>query len=139
MPPLPHDILQQLPSDFKAAGIVPYNEDGYWLGQSEKGWSDFGGKRDNQENAWETATRELMEETGIDLRGGTPERHAIFLPLPKYVIFAVKTSTTPRIIQPKFKQVRLFSKWPPTTVELHPRIKFDRGAVLRSEMRSLGF
>ena len=66
------EIVAALPPTFKSAGIIPYNKDGFWLGLERRGgttdtWSDFGGKPEAGENAWETAFRECKEEAGIDL------------------------------------------------------------------------
>lgn len=131
------EIVRQLPTEFKSASIVPYHEDGYWLGLEKAKWVDFGGKREGRENAWETATRELLEETGLDLRDATLSRPPIYMPLSKQVIFTVKTRDVPRPEQ-GIVEVRAFPSWPPP-VELHPRIRFDKGLVLRDEMRAIGF
>ena len=139
------EIIKQLPTEFKSASIVPYDEDGYWLGlekskggaKGEAKWVDFGGKRERRENAWETATRELLEETGLDLRDAALSRPPIYMPLSKQVIFTVKTRDVPRPEQ-GIVEVRAFPSWPPP-VELHPRIRFDKGLVLRDEMRAIGF
>lgn len=127
------EIVRQLPTEFKSASIVPYHEDGYWLGLEKAKWVDFGGKREGRE----TATRELLEETGLDLRDAALSRPPIYMPLSKQVIFTVKTRDVPRPEQ-GIVEVRAFPSWPPP-VELHPRIRFDKGLVLRDEMRAIGF
>ena len=124
--------------EFKAAGVVPYDATGFWLGLQKGRWVDFGGKREGSEDAWRTAARELWEESGVDVK--VPTRAPVYLPIPKQVVFAVETDRTPAPNRPNetITEVRKFGRWPPP-VELHPRLKFDKGGVLRAEMRALGF
>jgi len=151
-------ILEQLPMDFKAAGIIPYNRvDGrYYLAMARKKrgeadsdvvWSDFGGKREAGENAWQTAVRELREEGGIDLSHVNLTRPPVRMAKQgqtDYIVFVVETLERPRRVDDEaVLNVTGFSKWPPSIEGpphvLHPRIQFDKGSVLRREMQHHGF
>ncbi len=54
-------------------------------------WMYPGGHQEPNENGYETAIREAIEETGIDIsdllpRPQTIDEHSLFLPMPKYIL-----------------------------------------------------
>ena len=127
-----------LPSSYCAAGIIPYNKNGFWLGFEEKGWTDFGGKIEKGDgNAWETALRECKEEAGIDLGNIHLTRSPIYHSGSKSVIFWVETDAIPfqglNTHMTEFRQFKAFPK------SLHPRLKFDKGGLLKKEIQEIGF
>ena len=138
------EIVAALPPTFKSAGVIPYNKDGFWLGLERRGgatgtWSDFGGKPEAGENAWEAAVRECKEEAGIDLSDVHLCRPPIFHPesAMQSVIFWVETDAVPvQGAHPNMVEYRQFQSWPEPLIG---RLKYDQGSLLKKEMEELGF
>ena len=137
------------PADYKSAGAIPYNKKGFWLGKFEKGYADFGGKRlipgrtsvVSEDNPWTTAQRELREESGLEASGF---HYWTFHPdsKSKHVTFYVESSGEAGVNEPdKMTGVRLVT-WTEfrdcgLPVDLHPRLKYDKGGLIRSAIKSL--
>ena len=121
-----------------------YNSRGYWLGfersKGKLGWTDYGGKRQGDETAWETAVRECKEEAGIDVSEcklkRPPDFHAGSAA--KHVLYWVETDQRPVANHhPNFLQHEQFTSWPDH--ELHPRLLYDNGHLLKKTRNELGF
>ena len=123
-----------------SAGVIPYDATGFWLCKmrSNNGevWADFGGKREAGETAWDTARREAKEEGGLVLEGPAPA--PLFHPdhPAKAAFFLVETSQPPRVNEHKVLAVQKFTELPK---ELHPRLKYDKGALVRKALGALAF
>lgn len=129
---------------FRSAGVILYNKHGYWLGlQRSKGaqhWVDYGGERRGGEVAWETAVRECRERAGVDVESCVLHRKADFHceSQAKHVVFWVETDSAPLLNHhPDMLRHQQFRTWPGT--ELHPRLLYDKGFVLRASRQELGF
>ena len=136
-----------LPIDYKCAGVIPFNDDGFWLAEMKLGYSDFGGKREKEsstglwEAPWSTARRELAEEGGITITACPewtyhPESKA------QNVVFYAETCEEPSPNEKvNIKSVK-FVSWRVYTAsglpsELHPRIKFDKGSLIKKKLMEL--
>lgn len=129
-----------LVSNFACAGIIPFDKDGFWLCKQsvngKKVWADFGGKREGGESAWETARREAREEGGVELERYThgpiyhPESRS------QAVLFLAEVTKEPRATERKVIEVRRFTQLPD---ELHSRLQYDRGGLIRKALRGLRF
>ena len=129
---------------FNSAGVILYNSRGYWLGferrNGQRFWTDYGGKRQGTESAWETAMRECQEEAGVDvskcLLKRAPDFHCESKS--KHVLFWVETDMRPvGGHHPNFLDHSQFMKWP--ELELCPRLQFDKGGRIRQTRQELGF
>eukprot|EP00966_Prymnesium_polylepis_P000522 12028-Prymnesium_polylepis.1 len=127
---------------FSCAGVIPYDDEGFWLCKVQHGrdkeevWVDFGGKREGSETAWATAQREMREEGELQLTAYSDG--PIYHPESKSqaVFFLAKTAHAPRANEAKVLEVRRFTQLPD---DLHPRLKYDKGALLRKALRKLRF
>ena len=133
-------ILGTLPSEYRSAGIIPYNANGFWLGlrHSESGlrWSDFTGKRQARETcAWTTAVRECKEASGLDLSFHRLCRPPIYTAhQTKCVVFWVETLLVPVAgAHPSMVEYKQCQSWPSP---LHIRLS---GGNMQVEMEALGF
>ena len=97
-------------------------------------WSDFGGKRQQHETAWDTACRELLKEGGISLH--TPPTTPIFHThsAAKAIIYLVHTTATPQPNTPTILQIAQFKTLP---ANLHPRLKYDNHGLIRRALNNL--
>ena len=130
--------------DFSSAGVILYNTRGYWLGFERTGgkrfWTDYGGKRECGESAWETAVRECKEEVGIDISECVLKRAPDFQSdsQAKHVIFWVEVDATPiRGHHANFLDHKQFTEWPKH--ELHPRLLYDKRGKIKQTREELGF
>ena len=136
------------PTEYKSAGVIPFNQEGFWLGKMENGYADFGGKKGRDQvtgvvddNPWTTAQRELREEGGLQ---ATTYHSWTFHPenSSKHVTFYVESSDKVIRSEPeKIKEVR-FVAWKEYSesglpLDLHPRLKFDKGSLIRSTLRDV--
>ena len=133
---------------FKSAGAILYNSNGYWLGLERKTgslkWSDYGGKREGDETAWQTAVRECKEEAGVDISQCILKRAPDFHrdSNSKHVVFWVETNQLPDpgYQNPNFLDHVCHSRWPDNdTHPLHPRLLYDKGSLLKKSRKELGF
>ena len=151
---LPSDSLpkQAPPSEFKSAGIIPFDSNGVWLARMKKGLADFGGKRHgSQESAWETARREMQEEGGsrfesFDAFTYHPEGGG------KHVVFYVRCNETPTVQADDAVTGVTFVEWKALhdsaacnakwagwlEEQLHPRLKYDKGGLIKKALLSFG-
>ena len=136
------EVDETWPSNYRSAGVIPFNKDGYSLGKFEKGYADFGGKKGGTDaNPWETARRELEEECGIKASSYHswtfhPESKS------KHVLFFVETSDQAKVKEPdKVKEVR-FITWKERAEsglpsDLHPRMRYDKGNLIRNTLKDI--
>ena len=129
---------------FLSAGVLLYNSRGYWLGfersNGRRAWTDYGGKRQDNETAWETAVRECKEEAGIDISECRLKRPPDFHSesKAKHVLFWVETNLKPVANHhPNFLDHCQFTNWPDH--ELHPRLLYDKGHSIKKTREELGF
>ena len=129
---------------FQSAGVMLYNSRGYWLGfersNGKRVWTDYGGKRQGHETAWETAVRECKEEAGVDISKCKLKRPPDFHSesAAKHVLFWVETDLQPIANHhPNFLDHSQFMSWPEH--ELHPRLLYDKGHSIRKTREELGF
>ena len=129
---------------FHSAGVMLYNSRGYWMGFERGGgkrvWTDYGGKRQGNETAWETAVRECKEEAGVDIRECKLKRPPDFHSDSKarHVLFWVETDLQPITHHhPNFLEHSQFTEWP--RHELHPRLLYDKGHTIQRTRQDLGF
>ena len=130
--------------DFNSAGVILYNSRGYWLGFERTGgkrfWTDYGGKREGEESAWETAVRECKEEAGIDISECVLKRAPDFQSdsQAKHVLFWIEADATPiRGHHANFLDHKQFTEWPKH--ELHPRLFYDKRGRIKQTREELGF
>ena len=79
----------------KSAGIIPFNNEGIWLGRMANGGAlvDFGGVGQSHETAWTTASRACREECGLIFEAPMldPATHSG----KKHISFMVHTTSEP--------------------------------------------
>ena len=124
-------------------------------------WTDFGGKKreGHDATAWATAVRECKEESGMDMGSCTIGAPPCYHPesCGKHVLFWVKLPPGggERLLSPPegartqqqhMVEHRRFTQWPKTAavvngraVVLHPRLLYDKGALIYRARVSLGF
>lgn len=132
-----------LPRDYKAAGVIPFNDDGFWLARTSSGYADFGGKRElSDKTAWAAARREMTEKGGV-----TPDRCTSMLfheeSASMAVIFLCQTQAPPVPKKAGIKEVR-FITWKEFIERngfpiepLHPRLKYDKGRRIHQGVMDL--
>ena len=130
--------------DFCSAGVMLYNARGYWLGfertNGKRVWTDYGGQRKGNETPWETAVRECKEEAGVDISECRLQRPPDFNSesKSKHVLFWVETKLEPiQGYHPDFLNHSQFTSWPEN--ELHPRLLYDKGYIIKTTREKLGF
>jgi hypothetical protein len=131
--------------DFKGAGVIFYNENGFYLGYEVKTknkrttehWVDFGGKRTGLETPFQTASREALEECGIDISERVLSQQPVYHPESnsKYVFFFVHEK------EPHFNHsasITKINRFTRLDIEnLHPRLLYDKGGYINNRMREL--
>ena len=129
---------------YASAGVIPYNSKGFWMARMEKGWCDFGGKKEESDanNSWATARRECKEESGLDLQrseaGTTPTSARC------HVVYGAWTSIDPEppaAERQKIRAVRLVT-WTELREAglpkpLHPRVKYAPGDCVTKLLHQL--
>ena len=126
------------PRDYKAAGVVPFNDDGIWLARTSSGYADFGGKRgSSDETAWATARREMREKGGVTL-----DRCTLMLfheeSVSKAAIFLCQTQAAPVPKEARFITWKDFIERGGFPIEpLHPRLKYDKGRRIQNGIMNL--
>ena len=140
------DLMIELPTiettTYKTAGVIPFSGDGFWLALMKEGHADFGGKRNRDETeAWETARREMAEEGGLRLK---QYEQMTFHPesKSKAVFFYAHTDVAPIPAEDAIIKAIRFVPWREyldsgLPCDLHPRLKYDKGGLVRKMLRSL--
>ena len=124
------------------AGVIPFSGDGFWLAVMREGHADFGGKRkEGETEAWDTARREMEEEGGLRL---TQYERTTFHPESKgkAVFFYAPTDKAPVVAERGVIKGVRFVPWSEYVDQglpcnLHPRLKYDKGGLVRKALRSL--
>ena len=142
------DIKNFEASNFKSAGVLLYDNGGFWLGKETKRnkknqmqslWCDYGGKREGTEKPFETARRECKEECGIDINDYTLTE-MIYHPSSnsKHVIFMV---CIPPNVEPEikegFEEKVKATFWDSDDESIHPRLRFDKGFLIHKKLQEM--
>ena len=125
-----------------SAGVIPYSKDGFWLGKMAQGYCDFGGKKaPGDSDTWDTAKRELKEETGTTVEMHT---HHTCHPERRHVVYCAPAENEPAVQENEKKNIPeiRFVKWDEYRTNglpspVHPRLKFDYGGEIKRSLTTL--
>ena len=142
----PEKIRNTEINGFKSAGVLLYTDEGFWMGlerkqrknkKFEEYWCDFGGKREGDETAFETAQRECLQECGVDISKLTFEHYPVYHPdsHSKHAVFIVRC---PLDLVPEQRENFIeIKKTKYYGDDAHPRLKFDKEYFIHKKLTEL--